>query len=87
MVTKKNGVCSKNANDRILGGGFHGHSYGSYSWNYWNYPERNILHVTTGTEKTLGYHFPTVNMEDEKKMRIYLPKKGDWKYKLDEDDM
>ena len=50
-------------------------------------PEKNILHVTTGTEKTLGYHFPTVNMDSEKKMRIYLPKKGDWKYKLDEDDM
>ena len=45
--------------------------------------ERNILHVTNGKKKKLGYHYPTVSMANQNKMRVFLPKSDEWDYKVD----
>ena len=45
--------------------------------------ERNILHVTNGKKKTLGYYTPSVVMRKHDKIGIYMPKSGEWDYRED----
>ena len=63
----------------------------SNSWTkfYWSGGDKNILQITTGMEndKTLGYHFPTVNMDTDKKLTVYMPKSDDWDYKVAKENM
>ena len=55
----------------------------------WSGGDKNILQITTGmeNEKTVGYHFPTVNLDTDKKLSVYMPKSDKWDYKVAKDDM
>ena len=54
----------------------------------WSSGDKNILQITAGTEEeTVGYHFPTVNMDTDYKLSVYMPKSDNWKYKVAKDDM
>ena len=70
-----------------------GNCYDNNGWYYDNYDwsggDKNILQITTGMEndKTLGYHFPTVNMDTDKKLTVYMPKSDDWDYKVAKENM
>ena len=55
----------------------------------WSYEDKNILQITTGMnhDNTLGYHFPTVNLDTDHKLSVYMPKSDDWEYKVAKDYM
>ena len=55
----------------------------------WSGGDKNILQITTGMEndKTLGYHFPTVNLDTDRKLSVYMPKSDNWDYKVAQDNM
>ena len=65
-------------------------NHNGYGYKYhWGGGEKSILQITTGMdkEKTLGYHFPSVNLDNEKKLTVYMPKSDEWNYKVAKDDM
>ena len=50
----------------------------------WHGGEKNILHFTTGKrngfymeENGFGFNFPTFNLDEDDKLKIYMPKEGD----------
>ena len=76
MQTSSNGWCKFS----------NGATFGKYKWSG---GDKNILQITTGMEndKTLGYHFPTVNLDTDKKLSVYMPKSDNWDYKVAQDNM
>ena len=76
MQTSSNGKCVDN----------NGYTFGYYTWSG---GDKNILQITTGMEndKTLGYHFPTVNLDTDRKLSVYMPKSDNWDYKVAQDNM
>ena len=75
MQTSSNGRC------------YHNNGWSNYY--KWSGGDKNILQITTGMEndKTLGYHFPTVNMDTDRKLSVYMPKSDNWDYKVAQDNM
>lgn len=43
--------------------------------------ERNILQITNGAKDSEGYHFPTINMYKQNKIKIYMTKASGEYYK------
>ena len=64
-------------------------SFGGGKQFEWSGGDKNILQITTGmkNDKTLGYHFPTVNMDTDKKLTVYMPKSDNWDYKVAKENM
>ena len=43
--------------------------------------EKNILQITNGEKSTEGYHFPTISMYEQDKIKIYMTKANGEYYK------
>ena len=49
----------------------------------WSGGEKNIFQITTGVDETKGFHLPTVELNKQNEMFIYMTKPEKWDYKAD----